>query len=41
MLDIKFIKENKEQVIKSAKLKGIDVNVEHLISLDEKRRKLL
>ncbi|MDP3740812.1 MAG: serine--tRNA ligase [bacterium] len=41
MLDIKFIRENKEVVKKAAKDKGIDLDLEKLLDLDEKRRKLI
>ena len=40
MLDIKFIRENKDVVIAGAKKKHIDVDIEALIALDEKRREL-
>lgn len=40
MLDIKFIRENKDVVIAGAKKKHIDVDIEALITLDEKRREL-
>ncbi len=40
MLDIKFIRENPEKVQKSAKDKGIDINVEHILELDNKARGL-
>ncbi|MBI1974240.1 MAG: serine--tRNA ligase [Candidatus Zambryskibacteria bacterium] len=41
MLDIKFIRENKELVKAAAKKKHISFDVEKLIEVDEKRRKLL
>ncbi len=41
MLDIKFIRENKEIVAVAAKKKRVDFKVEELIQLDDKRRKLL
>ena len=41
MLDIKFIRENKEIVQAGAKKKGVDFNVDELIAADEKRRELL
>jgi seryl-tRNA synthetase len=41
MLDIKFIRENKEAVQKGADKKHIDFDVEALLSLDEERRELL
>ena len=41
MLDIKFIRENKEKVIISLKKKNCNIDIEKLISLDKKRRKLI
>lgn len=41
MLDIKFIKENKDIVIAGAKKKHIEIDIEILLSLDEKRLELL
>lgn len=41
MLDIKFIRENKDLVAMGAKKKHIDFDVEKLISVDDKRRELL
>jgi seryl-tRNA synthetase len=40
MLDIKFIRENPELVQKKAKEKGISVNVEHILELDNRYRAL-
>src|SRR3989344_4008580 len=40
MLDIKFIRESPEKVVKAAKDKGIDINVEHLLEIDNKLRGL-
>jgi seryl-tRNA synthetase len=40
MLDIKFIRENKDIVIAGATKKHIEVDVERLISLDDKRREM-
>lgn len=40
MLDIKFIRENKDIVIAGAKKKHIDVDIEKLLSLDDRRRAL-
>jgi seryl-tRNA synthetase len=40
MLDIKFIRENKDIVIAGAKKKRIKVDIEKLIALDDKRREL-
>lgn len=41
MLDIKFIKENKDLVALAAKKKHIEFDVNKLLELDEKRRELL
>jgi len=41
MLDIKFIRENAKQVKKNCELRNIKCDIEELLSLDEKRRKLL
>ncbi|KPJ56923.1 hypothetical protein AMJ49_03325 [Parcubacteria bacterium DG_74_2] len=41
MLDIKFIRENPEKVKEGAQKKGINVNIDLLLKLDEKRRNLL
>jgi len=41
MLDIKFIRENKELVKQAAKKKRIDCDVDKLIEVDEERRVLL
>lgn len=41
MLDIKFIRENKELVSSKVKAKGYLVDVEKLLTVDEKRRKLI
>ncbi len=38
MLDIKFIRQNPEIVQKKSKEKGIDVNVEHILEIDNKVR---
>ena len=40
MLDIKFIRENKDLVIAGAKKKHMDVDIEALIALDDQRRAL-
>jgi seryl-tRNA synthetase len=40
MLDIKFIRENKDIVIAGAKKKHIKVDIQKLIELDDKRREL-
>lgn len=41
MLDINFIRENKELVKEGARKKRIDVDIDRLISIDDKRRKTL
>jgi len=41
MLDIKFIRENKDIVKDGAKKKHVDVDIDHLLTLDEKRLELL
>lgn len=41
MLDIKFIRENKELIQQGAKKKHIDFDVEKLIAADDARRKIL
>lgn len=41
MLDIKFIRENKELVSEGAKKKHIDFDVDSLLSVDDKRRELM
>ena len=40
MLDIKFIRENKDIVIAGAKKKHVTVDIDQLISVDEKRREM-
>ena len=40
MLDIKFIRENKDIVAAGAKKKNIDIDIDTLLSLDDKRREL-
>ncbi len=40
MLDIKFIRENKDIVIAGAKKKHLEVDINKLLDLDEKRREL-
>ena len=40
MLDIKFIRENKDIVLAGAKKKHIEVDLDRLIELDDKRREL-
>lgn len=41
MLDIKFIRENKEVVQKGAEKKHVKINIDELISTDDRRRELL
>ena len=41
MLDIKFIRENKEKVQKSIADRGMNVDIDELLGLDEKRRALI
>ncbi len=41
MLDIQFIRENKAKIQKVAKEKNITVDIESLLKLDDKRRKLI
>lgn len=41
MLDIKFIRENKDLVISATKKKHVNLDIDELISLDDKRREIL
>jgi seryl-tRNA synthetase len=41
MLDIKFIRENQDLIKEAAIKKGVDIDVDRLLFLDEKRRKLI
>jgi len=41
MLDIKFIRENKDIVQAGAKKKHVDINIDDLIAVDDKRRDIL
>ena len=41
MLDIKFIRENKDVVEKAVKDKGLTLDLEKLLKLDEERRALI
>ena len=41
MLDIKYIRANKEKVQQGAKDKGVDVDIDRVLDLDEKRRALI
>lgn len=40
MLDIKFIRENPDKVIKGVKDKGIEIDIAHLLEIDSKYREL-
>lgn len=40
MLDIKFIRDNQEVVLEAIKNKQMNVSLDHLLSLDDQRRKL-
>ena len=41
MLDIKYIRENKEAVIKGCQKKQVKIDIDRLFELDEKRRELM
>lgn len=41
MLDIKFIRENREIIAQATKKKHLDFNVDELLTVDDRRRKLL
>lgn len=41
MLDIKFIRENQEAVVKGAAAKNVKVDLERLLSVDDRRRALI
>jgi seryl-tRNA synthetase len=41
MLDIQFIRDNRELVAEKSKQKNIDVDINHLLALDEQRRNLV
>ena len=41
MLDIRFIRDNKDLVKEAARKKHIDFSVDELLTIDDKRRKLL
>lgn len=41
MLDIKFIRENKDLVVEAVRKKNLDFKVDELISVDDKRRAIL
>jgi seryl-tRNA synthetase len=41
MLDAKYVLKNAESVIKKTKARGLDLNLKHLLKLDEKRKNYL
>jgi len=41
MIDIKFIRENKDKVKKGIKAKGVKIDIDKLLKLDEERKKLI
>ena len=41
MLDIKFIRENKDLIKETVKTKGVNLDIDELLDLDEKRRKFI
>ncbi|OGI27658.1 MAG: serine--tRNA ligase [Candidatus Moranbacteria bacterium RIFOXYB1_FULL_43_19] len=41
MLDLKFIRENKEKVKENCRLRNFEVDVDRLLELDEKRREMI
>ena len=41
MLSIKFIRENKDLMKEVVKNKGIDLDIDHLLDLDKKRREFI
>jgi seryl-tRNA synthetase len=41
MLDLKYIRENKETILENCKNRGVSVDLESLLEADEERRKLL
>jgi len=41
MLDIKFIRENPEKIAEAAKNKNIEIEIDKLLQIDEKRRELV
>lgn len=41
MLDVNFIRQNKEKVLQAAKNKNREINLDKIIELDEKRRVLI
>lgn len=41
MLDIKFIRENRKLVEESIKNRRVDINLKHLLEIDDKRLELI
>lgn len=41
MLDIKFIRENKDKVKEAIKNRNLNLDIDEMLNLDEERRKLL
>jgi len=41
MIDIKFIRENKDKVKKGIKAKGVKIDIDKLLKLDEERKKMI
>jgi len=41
MLDIKFIREHPDEVREGCRKKGVDFDIDHLLEVDERRRKIL
>ena len=41
MLDIKYIRENKEKVVQGAKSKNVDLDIDRLLDVDDHRRTLM
>lgn len=40
MLDIKFIRENPQKIQDAAKAKGVEIDINHLLEIDERQREL-
>ena len=40
MLDIKFIRENPDLIVKKSKEKGVDVDIDQILQADAKRKEL-
>jgi len=41
MIDIKFIRENKNKIKKGTQAKGVDIDIDKLLKFDEERKKLI